>query len=274
MEKQAVKIFISYSRKDQKYKEDLVEFLAPMRRRGIIESWSDTDLEHGAKWEEQLLKELDDADIVVLLVSPSFYNSDYIHDKELPKVLEKYEEEGIAVVPVLIRPSPFKNTELSTFTALPPDAKPVSEYASKDKAWMEVTKGLTRVIQRIQKEKTESSTKSETIDSEGKPNQTSLQEANSYNATGDLSTTAFDVPRKAVKLISVGETKQAIDLLLDYTQRNDNLSEYYNKIILQSGRFHGLSAERNMGVISVENYMLSLNRINTALVAILSELRD
>jgi len=45
---QPIKVFVSYSRKDKEYKEELLEFLAPMRRNDIIQIWNDKDILPGS----------------------------------------------------------------------------------------------------------------------------------------------------------------------------------------------------------------------------------
>jgi flagellar basal body-associated protein FliL len=43
-------LFISYSHKDKKWREELEKHLKPFVRNGIITSWSDQQIEPGSKW--------------------------------------------------------------------------------------------------------------------------------------------------------------------------------------------------------------------------------
>lgn len=253
MEKQPVKIFISYSRKDRSYKEDLVEFLAPMRRQGIVEAWSDKDIVPGEVWEDELLEELAATDIIIFLVSPSFLNSDYIDRVEIQGAMERHKTKEVVLVPVVIRPCDFESSDLKSFMALPTDAKPVSNWNSNDSAWMDVVGGLKRVIERIRERK------------QALPSEPSVIENNTP-------VQPESIPNQAIQLISEYESKKAINLLLDYTQKND-LSQY-NDLILQSSRFNGLAKQQNQGIISREHYDMSLSRIHVALQSIIEDIKN
>ena len=45
-----IKVFISYSHKDEAIKNELCVHLANLRRQGKIETWSDRAIEAGAEW--------------------------------------------------------------------------------------------------------------------------------------------------------------------------------------------------------------------------------
>lgn len=274
--KKPVKIFISYSRKDIAYKEELVEFLAPMRRQGLINDWHDKNIIPGEKWEDELLEELATTDVVVFLISPSFLNSDYIDRVEIKNALKRQQEGTVSIVPILVRPSFFKDTELASFMALPSDAKSVSEHKSRDKAWLEITEGLKRVILKIKRNKELPSTFQQ------KENKTSTQFSNQTNISGNgniviqgvsgsqinIASRKQTILSEATKLISKAKTEEAINIILDYTNKN-GLTAWHNDIILQSSRLNSLERMVRMGVLSHENYRISLNKINAALLAIL-----
>lgn len=70
--KPPLKLFISYSHKDQSYLDELTTHLSLLRRDGIIADWNDRKINAGQEWERQIDTNLEQADIVVLLVSPDF----------------------------------------------------------------------------------------------------------------------------------------------------------------------------------------------------------
>jgi hypothetical protein len=72
-----VKIFCSYSHLDQKFWKEFKAHLSSMERSGRIEVWSDLLLEAGQRWEEEIYARLDAADIVLVLVSSNFFQSDF-----------------------------------------------------------------------------------------------------------------------------------------------------------------------------------------------------
>jgi hypothetical protein len=100
----APKVFISYSHDDAVWKERILTYLHPLGRNGAAEFWDPGSLESGTDWARQIETAVRQSDIVVLLISPSFLTSDFIMLTEFPEILERHHKEGIAVVPILVRP--------------------------------------------------------------------------------------------------------------------------------------------------------------------------
>jgi hypothetical protein len=59
------KVFISYSHKDELFKEDLDEHLSLMKRNGIISVWHDRKILAGSKWGTEIDDNLEQADIIL-----------------------------------------------------------------------------------------------------------------------------------------------------------------------------------------------------------------
>src|SRR5689334_12331824 len=72
-----LEVFCCYAREDQDMLTHLKKHLAPLVRQGRIMVWCDTDLSAGVAWERVLHEHLERADIILLLISPDFMNSDY-----------------------------------------------------------------------------------------------------------------------------------------------------------------------------------------------------
>lgn len=299
MEKPPVKIFISYSREDKLYKKEFLKFLKPMSRENIIKVWSDTNIDPGEIWEEVLLRELETTDIVILLISASFLNSDFIDEVEVNNALKRHKEGTVSIIPVLIRPSYFEKTKLASFMALPTDAKPVSEQKSRDKAWMEVIEGVEKVVNKIYKNKPSSLPQSSFDKGKNNPSPQPLNQSNvigdrniiiqgleqgnininvnhrpnTNSSTAPVENSVETIFEKASKLIRKDKIEQAIDLLLGYTQKN-GLSSEHNSLILQSSRFNSLEKQHNNGLIGSNHYEISLNKIKHALLSIIEDLKE
>lgn len=54
----ALKVFISYSHRDETYKETLDEHLSLLKRNEIIDTWNDRRLIAGQKWEDEISESL------------------------------------------------------------------------------------------------------------------------------------------------------------------------------------------------------------------------
>jgi hypothetical protein len=141
------KIFISYSHKDEKFKDELVKMLAGLQRRGVIDAWQDRRIEPGAEWFNAIKKAINECDIAVLLVSSDFIESCFINDEELPDLLKRRKEEGMIVIPIIVRDCLWKSEPvLKDLQALPTDGKAVIKFSEatgeRDQVWMEIAQAI------------------------------------------------------------------------------------------------------------------------------------
>ncbi|HEV2582844.1 MAG TPA: trypsin-like peptidase domain-containing protein, partial [Ktedonobacteraceae bacterium] len=95
-----IQVFFSYSHKDDDLKDDLDTALVMMRREGLIENWYDRDIEAGTAIDEEIEKHLNDAHIILLLVSPAFLRSDYCYQTEMTSAMKRHETKTARVVPI------------------------------------------------------------------------------------------------------------------------------------------------------------------------------
>ena len=146
-DKNPVRVFCSYSHEDEKLRKQLETHLAAMRRSGLVDSWSDREIVPGTNWEAEINEELEAADIVLMLVSPAFIASDFCYSVELRRALERFKNGEALLIPVSLRPCDWKDTPLAGLQALPAGAKPVTEWSNRDKALLDVTKGIRRAIE-------------------------------------------------------------------------------------------------------------------------------
>lgn len=140
------KVFISYSSKDMEYKNELLVRLNLLQRRGYLESWHDRMIIPGEEWDGKIKAELKSADIIILLVSPDFLNSDYIWDVEIETAMEHHEDRKATVIPIPIRSSDTEGLPFAKIRSPISIDKPVSLFEDKDEAWLKVTEGIKKVI--------------------------------------------------------------------------------------------------------------------------------
>jgi hypothetical protein len=144
-----LRLFISYSHADEELKNDLLKHLEPLKKLGLIETWHDRQIKPGDEWDQKISSNLENAQIILLLVSIDFINSSYCYDIELEQALELEDEKRARVVPVILRTCMWRNTPFSKLQALPKDAKAVSLWDDRDDALLNVAEGVRRVAEEM-----------------------------------------------------------------------------------------------------------------------------
>jgi len=145
----ALKIFISYSHKDEEFKDDLVTMLEGLRRQGVISPWQDRCIEEGDEWYQEIQDAMNECDLAILLVSKHFIASRFIQDEELPLLLQRRSDLGLRVVPIIVRPCKWSSEPaLSKLQALPKDGKAVitfsKENGDSDQVWTDIATAIEK----------------------------------------------------------------------------------------------------------------------------------
>lgn len=152
------KFFVIYAREDNTSIVEFKKSLAPLERKGEIQVWYDGEIAPGQEWEKAIKSNLKTADIIVLLLSRDFFDSDYIHTHELQEALERHDEGDAIVVPILLRHCGWELVpEIKRLQVLPDNAVPV--YSKKhwddlDEAFTNVTNGIVRLLKTLKEKKT------------------------------------------------------------------------------------------------------------------------
>lgn len=143
-----VTVFISYAHEDEALKRQLSNHLSILKRHGVISEWHDRLISPGADWSNAIDSHLESAQIILLLVSSDFLASDYCYETEMKRAIEKHERGEARVVPIFLRPCTWKGASFENLQGLPLDAKPVTEWSSRDKVFENVAQGI-RIIAEV-----------------------------------------------------------------------------------------------------------------------------
>ncbi|MEU5961658.1 COR domain-containing protein [Micromonospora parva] len=145
----SARLFLSYSHKDEAHKDALENHLKVLRRSGLIDVWSDRRIGAGDGWRGSIDRNLQDADLVILLVSSDFLASDYCTDKEMGEALRRRAAGECDVIPVIVRDCNWLHEAgLKELQALPTDGKAVTRWDNVDTAWRIVSQGIEDAVRR------------------------------------------------------------------------------------------------------------------------------
>ena len=142
-----MRTFISYSHRDENALDRLRVHLTTLKRDGYITEWYDRMILAGDDLDDMIEKELENADIFLLLVSPDFIASDYCVGREMRRALERHETGQVRVVPIIVEPCDWKSMDnLCQLRAIPKDGRPISKWPNPNDAYLDITQELRRII--------------------------------------------------------------------------------------------------------------------------------
>jgi TIR domain-containing protein len=144
-----ITVFLSYAHRDEKLREELGKHLSSLQRSAIIESWCDRRIAPGADVDCEIARHLRTSDLVLLLISPDFMNSDYCYRREMRVALKRHARGEARVIPIILRPVDWLRTPIGKLLALPRDAKPVTSWHRRDEALLDVAKGVRRAVEEM-----------------------------------------------------------------------------------------------------------------------------
>src|ERR1019366_5302987 len=116
--KDAIRVAISYSHRDEEFREQLETHLKLLQRQGIVNTWHDRKIMPGDKWAGVVDDNFKRADMILLLVSADFIASDYCYNAELKTALERANRDEAKVVPVILRACDWQSTPFGKLQAL------------------------------------------------------------------------------------------------------------------------------------------------------------
>jgi hypothetical protein len=140
-------LFYSYAHSDERLRKELDKHLAVMKRQGLIKDWHDRKIVPGAEWKNEIDERLNSANVILLLVSADFLASDFCYSIEMERAIERHNAGEALVIPIILRPCDWMDTPFSKLQALPKDAKPVTSWANRDQAFLDVARGIRAAMQ-------------------------------------------------------------------------------------------------------------------------------
>jgi internalin A len=143
-------VFYSYAHVDSRHRLSLKKHLSPLRRLRLITDWYDHDIDPGDEWAEEISRKLNAADIVLLLISADFVDSNYCYDTELAEAMKKHEAGKARVIPVIVRPTNgWTNLPFGKLNALPEMGKAIPKWPTHDEGWTSVAAGVESVARQL-----------------------------------------------------------------------------------------------------------------------------
>lgn len=147
-----IKVFFSYSHVDEAMRNELEVHLTMLKRSGLIESWHDRRIIAGKELDQEISQHLEEADVILLLLSPHFLASDYCYEVEAQRALERHKSGSAVVIPVILQPCDWLASPFRNLRATPRDGRPVAKFPNVNDAFLEVTQDIRTAAESLHKE--------------------------------------------------------------------------------------------------------------------------
>lgn len=95
--------------------------LSNLRRQGVIREWHDRKIGSGTEWVKEIDEHLNSAEVILLLISSDFIASEYCHEIEMKRAMERHESGEARVIPVILRSVDWSGLIFSKLQAAPND---------------------------------------------------------------------------------------------------------------------------------------------------------
>jgi hypothetical protein len=144
-----VEVFCSYAPADADLYGKLETHLSLLRRQKRIALWHERLLDAGEDYQAKIDDHLNQAAVILLLISPAFLASDYCYGVEMERALERHQANQARVVPILLKPVDWQGAPFAHLTALPFNKTPITSWPNEDEALLDVATGLRKVIENL-----------------------------------------------------------------------------------------------------------------------------
>lgn len=144
MKPSSIPVLLAYivAQEDEVWRRRLDQQLAPLRRRGLLETWSPTNVSAGSDHDLAISAQLARASIVILLLSPDYIDSDQCYRLQEQALARQ----DVQVLPVLVRSVSLYGSQILHLTKLPRDGLAVTEAGNVDAALHEIASEIYTII--------------------------------------------------------------------------------------------------------------------------------
>src|ERR1017187_1917614 len=144
-----IRILCCYAQKDEGLQHELFMHLSVLLRQGLITDWHNYQIESTVEAKETLSIQLDNADVILLLISTNFLASDFCNGIEMERILAKHKTEGTNILPIILNRVEWKCVPFGNLDLLPLEGKAVTDWSDINEAFYTVAKVLHALIKTI-----------------------------------------------------------------------------------------------------------------------------
>jgi hypothetical protein len=141
-----ITVFLSYSHVDEDYKKEMMITLNPLIAQKKIVVWDDRQIIAAQDWNKEITAKLNEAELVICLLSRNFLNSSYCVETEVSEAIQQQKY----VLPVLLRSCAWLEYPfLARNQAIPRDNKSIASFKDQDEVYQIIFDEIKRLAELI-----------------------------------------------------------------------------------------------------------------------------
>lgn len=130
---------------DQATCQKLTQHLFNLQKQGSIEVWH-RDLSTFGEVDNQLKAKLEEADLILPLLSASFFASESINQQDLAWALEAKSKHNTQILPILCKPCLYEDSTLGQLIILPSNQKAINNWDNEDEAFQQIVEQIKLIV--------------------------------------------------------------------------------------------------------------------------------
>lgn len=141
------KVFVSYAHDNAEWLATISRMLRGLQTSGIIEPFDDRLIAIGQEWDATIKAKLDEADLVILIVTFDFLGSTYINQVEIDRALQRHEEHRTCLLPIIAKECDWQHQNWAKIGVWPTrDSKvlPLADRENTNAALTEISKDIRK----------------------------------------------------------------------------------------------------------------------------------
>jgi hypothetical protein len=177
----SITLYCYYAPVDHKYILELKKHLASLEKQGWLIVWHDGDIDAGTDFINVKLSRLNNADVILIFVSPDFVASDACFSPEMRQSVRRHISGEAHIIPIYLRPAHWQETPFYHIQPLPKNGEPVTSksWFHLDEALFDVTQGIRAILQKLLGD--ELNMEQHVSDQEAQPAETRQVQKNSWS---------------------------------------------------------------------------------------------
>lgn len=140
-------VFFSYAQQDEYLAQQFLKYFALVQAQRDIQFGHHDTVSIGKMHASVVTTLLEQADLVLLFITPDFIASSRCYESEMPQALALQAAGKAQVIPMLVRPVvAWEHAPFGKLPVLPQDGKPITTWNKREKAWVTLIEQMQELL--------------------------------------------------------------------------------------------------------------------------------